>query len=389
MAEVFLATQVGIGGFEKPVAIKRIQRQLLETRHLAIDMFLNEAKIAGRLTHPNIVQVLDVGEAGGTLYLAMEYVNGRDVRDVLKALKKTEAIMPLAEVCYVMREVAQALDFAYWSSDMTGTRLSVVHRDVSPHNIILGFDGTVKLLDFGVAMSSITEHEQALLVGKWTYMSPETTLNGKADHRSDLFSLGVVFYLLCTGSMPFVGSEPKEIVKKIRTGDYTRLEDVALPIPPRLATLVGSLLDPNPDRRPRRGKDVVTDLIEIARDDGLESSPQRIAQFLSGLFPKPSTTAELVRVYPEESDDLQTRVEPSQFSITPSAHTATKGTLGSESFRTVSPSTPPPFGRTPLPRAMQHVVERPGMRTTAVNVAIMIAIVLLAGVGTYLIVSSY
>src|SRR5512140_24822 len=113
MAEVFLAKQVGIGGFEKLVALKRIQRKLLETRHQAIELFLNEAKIAGRLTHPNIVQVLDVGEGGGALYLAMEYVHGKDLRNVIKKLQTNRAVMPLGEACYIIREVALALHHAY------------------------------------------------------------------------------------------------------------------------------------------------------------------------------------------------------------------------------------------------------------------------------------
>jgi eukaryotic-like serine/threonine-protein kinase len=392
MAEVYLAKQVGLGGFEKAVALKLIHQQQLESRRQAIELFLNEAKIAGRLTHPNIVQVLDVGETGGNLYLAMEYVNGKDVRDVLKVLKKTEGVMPLAEACYIMRETAAALDYAYWSSDMTGKRLSVVHRDVSPHNVILGFDGSVKLLDFGVAMSSITEHEQALLVGKWTYMSPETTMNGKADHRSDLFSLGVVFYLLCAGVMPFFGAEPKEIVRKIRAGDYPHLEEIAPQIPPRLANLIAKLLAPNPDQRPQRGRHVVEELDTIAREFGLESSGLRISEFLSTLFATPiRTTAEFVRVYPDDShNSLQTRIDPSPFSITPSARTS-KQTLGSQSFQRV----PRPSGSisvtVPPSRvlsAKQELVQRAAWRSSVVNAMITVAILIIAVIGAYFIVSS-
>jgi len=284
MAEVFLAKQVGIGGFEKPVALKRIQRKLLDTRHLAIELFLNEAKIAGRLTHPNIVQVLDVGEVGGALYLAMEYVHGKDLRDVIKQLQQTRTVMPLGEACYVVREVAQALHHAYWSTDINGQRLSVVHRDVSPQNIILGYEGTVKLLDFGVAMSAVTEHEEKMIVGKWLYMSPETTMNQQIDHRSDLFSLGVILYLLCSGFMPFTGREPKEIVGKIRAGQYKPLQEI-VPVPDRLALLVARLLSPNPAERPQRGQEVVAELTDIARVYGMDSSAPSVAQLLGHLFP--------------------------------------------------------------------------------------------------------
>ena len=285
MAEVFLAKQVGIGGFEKVVALKRIQRKLLDSRHQAIELFLNEAKIAGRLTHPNIVQVLDVGEVQGALYLAMEYVHGKDLRAVIRRVQQTGGGMPLGEACYVVREVAQALHHAYWSNDINGKRLSVVHRDVSPHNIILSYEGTVKLLDFGVAMSAVTEHEQAMIVGKWLYMSPETTTSQQIDHRSDLFSLGVVLYFLCSGAMPFTAPEPKEIVKKIRAGQFRPLTQIAPHVPDRLAALVSRMMAPNPDDRPQRGLEVVAELTEIARQHGLDSSGPSISQFLLQLFP--------------------------------------------------------------------------------------------------------
>ncbi len=314
MAEVFLAKQVGIGGFEKPVALKRIQRALLETRHLAIDMFLNEAKIAGRLTHPNIVQVLDVGEVGGALYLAMEYVHGKDLRDVIKKLRASRTMMPLGDACYVVREVAQALHHAYWSTDMTGTRLAVVHRDVSPHNIILSYDGSVKLLDFGVAMSAVTEQAETMIVGKWLYMSPEHTRNQQIDHRSDLFSLGVILYLLCTGTMPFSGTSPKEIVKKIRAGQYKPLQQCAPDIPEGLAVLVGRLLSPNPEDRPQSGREVVATLTEITRAYGIESSAANVAYFITEMFPaERSETAgimEIVRASApvEDFESFATRV---------------------------------------------------------------------------------
>ena len=284
MAEVFLAKQVGIGGFEKPVALKRIQRQLLETRHLAVDMFLNEAKIAGRLMHPNIVQVHDVGEVGGALYLAMEYVRGKDLRDIIKTLRSTGSMIPLPIALYVVREVAQALHHAYWSSDMVGNLLAVVHRDVSPHNIILSFDGAVKLLDFGVAMSAVTEHPETMIVGKWQYMSPEHTTNQAIDHRSDLFSLGIILYLLCTANLPFVGADLKDVVRKIRAGTYKPLKEAAPDIPDALAHLVAQMLSPNPDDRLQKGSEVAATLTEIARSYGMETSGATISAFMNDLF---------------------------------------------------------------------------------------------------------
>ena len=285
MAEVFLAKQVGIGGFEKPVALKRIQRQLLETRHLAIDMFLNEAKIAGRLMHPNIVQVLDVGEVGGALYLAMEFVRGKDLREIVKELRNQRSRMPLGDACGIIREVAQALHHAYWSADMAGNQLSVVHRDVSPHNIIISFDGAVKLLDFGVAMSAVTEQSESLVVGKSMYMSPEHTTNQNVDHRSDLFSLGIVMYLLVTGSLPFTGADTREIVRKIRAGTFALPQTVNSELPVELADLITRMLQTNPEHRPQTGSEVAAALTEITRTYGFQSTPSTIAYFIGSVFP--------------------------------------------------------------------------------------------------------
>jgi serine/threonine protein kinase len=284
MAEVFLAKQVGIGGFEKPVALKRIQRKLLENRQQAVELFLNEAKIAGRLVHPNIVQVLDVGEVEGALYLAMEYVHGKDVGDMIKRLQNARLIMPIAEALHVVREVAQALHHAYWSTDMTGKRLSVVHRDVSPANIIVGFDGTVKLLDFGVAMSAVTDHAKKIVVGKWLYMAPEATSDQQVDHRSDVFSLGVVLYLLLSGYMPFTGRDPKEIVKKMRASAFKPVHEI-VQVPERLSQLVSRMLSPNPDDRPQRGQEVAAELLEIARQNGIESSSGQLSELVAQFYP--------------------------------------------------------------------------------------------------------
>ncbi len=395
MAEVFLAKQVGIGGFEKPVALKRIQRKLLETRQQAIELFLNEAKIAGRLTHPNIVQVLDVGEVQGALYLAMEYVHGKDLRDVLKRLQQTRSTMPLGEACYVAREVAQALNHAYWSTDLDGKRLSVVHRDVSPQNIILGYDGTVKLLDFGVAMSAVTDHSAGLVVGKWLYMSPEATSNQALDHRSDLFSLGVILYLLCTGSMPFNGRTPADIVRKIRAGKYTPINELAQ-VPESLSILVRRLLSANPDDRPERGQEVVAALTEIAREAFCESSSAKVAAFVTGLFPDElGVEAAPGKVEMLRISASQPRVS-SQHSIPPQTTPTDDGSLGGQStvaqvagrsmnngFTTPLPvaQASPPNGQAKAGRPIPaHKVTR------SIGIYVVIAIAVALAVAMYLLV---
>jgi len=410
MAEVFLAKQVGIGGFEKLVALKRIQRQLLETRQQAIELFLNEAKIAGRLTHPNIVQVLDVGEVQGALYLAMEYVHGKDLRNVIRKLQQNRAIMPLGEALYVVREVAQALHHAYWSTDMTGQRLSVVHRDVSPQNVILSYDGTVKLLDFGVAISAVTERAETMIVGKWLYMSPETTMNDQIDHRSDLFSLGVILYLLCSGYMPFTGREPKEIVKKIRAGQYKPLREI-VPVPERLAILVGRLLSPNPDDRPQRGQEVAAELTDIARQYGIESSGPSIANILTQLFPSeiagasepPASSIRELTIGTSGPHDTKSG-SLSPVSGAPPVDVSVPLAAGRREFSTAAPlptaspvisrhntssSIPRQSPSSPIPRqsALPPVhISMPGRPISVARVLITVAVGILLAVGMYLLV---
>jgi len=395
MAEVFLADQIGIGGFKKPVALKRIQSKLLETRQTAIDMFLNEAKIAGRLTHPNIVQVLDVGEVGGALYLAMEFVKGKDLREVCRKLRSSRITMPVGEACYIAREVAEALHHAYWSTDHAGNRLNVVHRDVSPHNIILGYDGTVKLLDFGVAMSAVTDQQHTMIVGKWLYMSPEHTMNQAIDHRSDLFSLGVVMYLLCTGRMPFSGTDPKEIVRKIRAGEHVPVQIAAPGIPEPLAELVERLLSPNPDDRPQTGRDVVDKLNQLMRSRGQSVSASNVAALVASLFPNQQNEVQIDGVQLVSvgggSGDTPERVTPSsissvnhgpktsqQFRGVPDVSVSlSRAREDSQPFKTVRPpETPQPMARARL--SMHHDAPTPTLQkvsTKGIVIAVLIALV--------------
>jgi eukaryotic-like serine/threonine-protein kinase len=394
MAEVFLAQQVGL---EKPVALKRIQRKLLESRHLAIDMFLNEAKIAGRLTHPNIVQVLDVGEVGGVLYLAMEYVKGHDLREVINKSQKLRHSIPTAVSCHIIREVALALHYAYFSHGVDDEQLSVVHRDVSPQNIILGDDGAVKLLDFGVAMSSVTEHEAGMIVGKWRYISPEATMkNRPIDHRSDLFSLGVILYLMCTGVAPFSARDPKDIVKKIRAGEYRPVHEAAPKLPRKLANLIESMLDPSPELRPQSGMEVAAQLEEIARQEAYVLRTTAVAGLLDRLFgtERAPDVAKIEILRPTVSEGKTRGSASISVSAVPRSRTSTRGSnsgIGSNSgLGSKEPTTPPPIAQVvtllPTPR---FVPPQRGLAETGLSRRAMItvgAVMLVVIVALYLIV---
>jgi tRNA A-37 threonylcarbamoyl transferase component Bud32/ABC-type transporter Mla MlaB component len=166
MAEILLAVHQGIGGFEKLIALKKIRKEMLERRHVAIELFLNEAKIAANLNHPNIVQIFEVGEHGGDLFIAMEYVHGVDSRDIIRAARGKTVKLSLEQILYIGSQVAAGLYHAHTARDLAGKPLNIVHRDVSLSNIVVGFDGQVKLVDFGVATASVVGASPEGLIGK-------------------------------------------------------------------------------------------------------------------------------------------------------------------------------------------------------------------------------
>ncbi|HEX9081527.1 MAG TPA: protein kinase, partial [Holophagaceae bacterium] len=200
MAELFKAQQRGVQGFQKIVAIKRILPHFSDNEDF-VTMFIDEAKLAAQLTHPNIVQIFDLGKAGSSYYIAMEYVNGRDLRTLLKKVREYGMPIPEQVAAFVVMKVAAALDYAHRKRGFDDRELKLVHRDISPQNVILSTEGAVKLVDFGIAKAaSKASHTVAgALKGKLLYMSPEQATGQALDNRSDLYSLGLVLFELLTG----------------------------------------------------------------------------------------------------------------------------------------------------------------------------------------------
>ena len=205
-AVVYVARQVGAAGFDRRVAIKRLLDTHLDDKRYRA-MLQHEAQLAARLSHRNIAHVLDVLEQDGSLFLVMEYIEGQSLREALElARSKGVAVLSASLVCYVGAEVAEALAYAHAATDADGRRLGVVHRDVTPHNVMLSASGDVKLIDFGIAISGLEGREKTdvrLLKGKYSYMSPEQANEQELDGRSDLYSLGLVLTEALTGQRIF------------------------------------------------------------------------------------------------------------------------------------------------------------------------------------------
>ncbi len=216
MGEVFLARQRGPVGFEKLVVVKTLLQHLKEDQDF-VNMFFDEARIAAVLNHPNIAQIYDLGEDKGEYYIAMEYVHGHSLRDVVVDALERKGSMPLALKLKVIADAAAALDFAHQARTPSGQLLDLIHRDVSPQNILIGFNGSVKLIDFGVAKAAnkLVRTATGIIKGKYAYMSPEQAYGKPLDGRSDVFGLGTVLWEILTSERLFKRENETETLQAV------------------------------------------------------------------------------------------------------------------------------------------------------------------------------
>ncbi|HWO14964.1 MAG TPA: protein kinase [Polyangiaceae bacterium] len=255
MAEVFLAKRRGAEATYKLLVVKRILPQ-----HVSSDsfraMFAEEARLATRLNHPNIVQVYDFQDAGdaGQL-LSMEYVEGPDLGKVMRRARKQDERLPPYVAAYVVSEVARGLHYAHERTDDRGQPLEIVHRDVSPQNILLSFDGAVKVADFGIASANVFREEQGVLKGKLGYMSPEQARAEKVDRRSDIFSLGIILHELLSGRQLYQREEGKELIEVVRVGAIEAPSVLARGVPPELEAIAMRALSRDPQNRFQSARD--------------------------------------------------------------------------------------------------------------------------------------
>jgi serine/threonine-protein kinase len=265
MAEIFLATQLGREGFQKPVILKRIHSTIYADPQFR-NMFIDEAHISMSLSHSNIVQVLDLGVSAGRYFLVLELVDGWDLGRVLGRAASAGTRLPRELGLYVTAEVCRALSYAHSKSD--GDRpLGIVHRDVSPHNILLSDQGEVKLTDFGIAKAmNKREHTGTGVVkGKVAFMSPEQAMGKPIDARSDLFSLGTILYLLMTRARPFEGPTDLETLLRVQKGDFTPAEATAPDLEPEVASIIARAMRMDPEERYQSAEEMLVDLENVLR----------------------------------------------------------------------------------------------------------------------------
>jgi serine/threonine protein kinase len=354
MAELFKARQRGVHNFEKIVAIKRILPHLSDTDEF-VRMFIDEAKLAAQLSHPNIVQIFDLGNASGFYYIAMEYVDGRDLRNLLRKVREYKLPMPEALAATVIMKVASALDYAHRKRAIDDKELKLVHRDISPQNILISYEGAVKLVDFGIAKaaSKTTQTQSGSLKGKLLYMSPEQALGQPLDGRSDIYSLGLVLAELLTGERCFQADSELGVLEKVRLGKVVDVRTINPGISAEMGTILDRVLQKDVDQRYASARLLERDLKALLAKQGYEPTEHDLAEYVNTLM----------KGTREESESLLSTRFGSQTDVTPVALPEPKvqnlpppGTRAEDDQPTLSglePSHQPPAGA-PAEAAVPH-----------------------------------
>ena len=337
MAEVFVAYRAGPHGFAKKVALKRILPELAQDPRF-VAMFCDEARISAPLCHPNIVQVIDFGESQGELFMAMEYVEGVSLAKLLRYVSGRRERFPLGAALFIAHEVLSGLAFAHGACDENGNPLSIVHRDVSPGNVLIGRAGDVKLADFGIVRSAYVDRRTypGELKGKVGYMSPEQVMGIEVDPRSDLFTVGIILSEMLIARPLFSGQNEFDILTKIYEADLSALERYGADLPPGVRDMLRQALGKAPADRFSSASEFATELRRLAQGSQIALDDSELVPWLSalGVLPSRSGTHEVTRL--SATDQL----EPSAVRL-PSSRAVLRPTTAA----------PPPMNRNSVPAA--------------------------------------
>ncbi len=282
MATIYRGKLIGVAGFEKDVAIKKILPFWSHQKEF-IDMLIDEAKVLVHLSHANIVHVIELCKEGDNYFIVMEYVPGFDLRKLTRKLGETGEVVPVDVACYMIRQVCLGLEFAHKRTNRKGERLNIIHRDISPQNILVSIEGNVKVTDFGIAkvIGKTSETATGVLKGKFSYMSPEQALGADIDQRTDVFALGALFYEILTGKKCFDGRNDLEIIEAVKnvTVDYPES------LPEALVTLLRKALTKRPDDRYQNVTELKRDLERFERSENFSADDVTLKDFLRDAMP--------------------------------------------------------------------------------------------------------
>ncbi len=283
MAEVFLAESAGIEGFKKQVAIKRVLPHLSEKKRF-IAMFLDEARLSASLSHSNVAQVFDIGVGDNAYFIVMEYVDGADLKAVIEFMKREGQRFPVESACFIAAKICEGLTYAHELRGPDGAPLQIVHRDMSPPNVLITKHGEIKIVDFGLAKatSQLEKSEAGIIKGKFSYLSPEAAQGHDVDARTDIFAVGILLWEMLSGKRLFLGDTDFATVKLVQSAKIPSLRADNPGIPPELEAILARALARDPAARYTATRDLGRDLTSFLYKLGRPVSAYDIAELVRG-----------------------------------------------------------------------------------------------------------
>ena len=339
MGELFLARQVGPEGFEKKVVLKRLLPHISENK-LFVEMFLQEARVAARLSHPNVVQIFELGKVGTQYYMAMEYVRGWDLNAILKALYVLQERMPIHLACRMMHQLCLGLGAAHRPVDDEGRSLAIVHRDHSPQNVLLSTEGAVKLTDFGIAKAagSLTNTEPGMVRGKVAYMSPEQVRGRQdIDLRTDIFAVAVILYQCLTGQSLFHRENQAATLHALLSDPIPAPSSKRQGVPPILDRAMATALQRDRDKRYATALDFAADLEASIKAIGQPAEAADLAHWLHDVTNRASKKNPEIAAIPSFTPTSGARVPAAIGRVTPDGQPPPKYDRGSDTAETPPP----------------------------------------------------
>jgi serine/threonine protein kinase len=283
MAELFIARQQAVGGFEKQLVLKMLQERYA-TNPRVLQMFLDEARLAAKLNHQNIVHVYDVDRFDGIHYIAMEYIHGETVTDIVRRSIASGGFLPMEHAVQIVADVAAGLAYAHERRDADGRVTRIVHRDVSPSNVLVTYEGITKIVDFGIArVQDQIREESGMRPGKMSYMSPEQVRGEISDHRADIYSLGIILYEITVGRRLWRGA-PEVVMHRILEEQVPPPTYIRRGYPPALELIIMKALEKRASDRQQTAAELQHELLEFMEESGLKSGPRRLARYMKDLF---------------------------------------------------------------------------------------------------------
>jgi serine/threonine-protein kinase len=311
MAEVFRAESEGLQGFRKQVAIKRVLPHLSQKKRF-IAMFLDEARVTAQLTHSNCVQVFDIGVGDNAYFIVMEYVDGANLKTIAESLKKQGKDFPVAAAAFIAQEICKGLAYAHELTDANGIPLNIVHRDVSPPNVLVTKYGEVKIVDFGLAKASsqLEKSEPGIIKGKFSYLSPEAAMGMEVDSRTDIFAVGIILWELLAGQRLFLGETDFQTVKKVQQAIVPPISQLNRKVPPELERIVNKALAKDLVHRYSTARELGQDIIRFLFSYGQPIGTFDVANLVQ------STMREKQRVRPPQGSIIDKLIEEALFEFT-------------------------------------------------------------------------